>query len=50
MSKAVLLTFSLLTALAGYLTYTDAGAEKPSVQQHSVRQGSLGSGARYHGK
>ena len=50
MSKAVLIAFSLLTALAGYLTYTDAGADKPSVEQQSVRQGSVGSGARYHGK
>lgn len=50
MSKIVLITFTLLTGLAGYLTYTDAGADKPSLEQQSLRQGSIGSRSRYHGK
>lgn len=50
MGKIVFITFSLLTAGAGYLTYTDVGADKPNPEQQSVRQGSVGSGTRYHGK
>lgn len=50
MSKIVLIAFTLLTGLAGYLTYTDAGADRPTVEKQSVRQGSIGSRARYHGK
>jgi len=50
MDKLILLVFALLTGAAAYLTYTDAGADKPTVEQRSLRQGSIGSGARYHGK
>ena len=34
-NKKMILTVILLTALAGYLTYTDAGADKPSIDNEN---------------
>jgi hypothetical protein len=49
MTKAVFLLFGLLTAGATYLTYTDVGAD-PIGLERSIRAGSPGAAARYHGK